>query len=226
LIVTVLTRCTFIMCHLFDITVKAIVQEESQNVGILGRYEEFVKELRTIFSNFVKTTRDHCKSKAMDDFQAFTKVIDWDLISGFSAITDYDYLECSKEDTKKRVEAIMGVNRHQSTLQISRSRVVDAQTYNHVLTLAARLFAGVRYFFTKYIRSKFNAFFLDPMFQKLGRELTDHFRKMPDKKYEELFNLGLAQLKQRAGTLEAQLEQVTKQRNKFKEVVNNMKKFT
>lgn len=73
--------------------------------------------------------------------------------------------------------------------------------------MSGRLFAGVRYFFTKYIRAKMNAFFLDPMydvtvlcgsnvtfrFQQLGRKLNDYFRKMTDAQYEEMFNMGLAQ---------------------------------
>ena len=120
----------------------------------------------------------------------------------------------------------MGLNRRPQLLrQGSRSRVVDEETYQHVLMMAGKLFAGVRYFFTKYIRSKFNAFFLDPMFQQLVREMTDHFRRMSDDRYEELFNLGIAQLRQRASTLEMQVEKFSVQRDKFREVINTFKRL-
>lgn len=32
-------------------------------------------------------------------------------------------------------------------------------------------------------------------FQKLGGEITDHFRKLSDEHYEELFSLGAAELR-------------------------------
>jgi hypothetical protein len=79
-------------------------------------------------------------------------------------VKSYDYLNCTQEDTKKRVEAIMGGNRNQMLRQSSgRSRIVDQEMFQRVLMMAGRLFAGVRYFYTKYIRAKMNAFFLDPM---------------------------------------------------------------
>jgi len=148
-------------------------------------------------------------------------------MSGLSELTDYDYLSCTLEETKKRVEGIMGGNRTQMIRQTSgRSRVVDQEIYQRVLTMAGRLFSGVRYFFTKYIRAKMNAFFLDPMFQQLGRSVTDHFRRMGDEQYEEMFNLGLAQLKQRLVTLEAQMEKFSVQRDRFKSVVAGFKKLS
>lgn len=64
----------------------------------------------------------------------------------------------------------MGGNRGQMLRQSSgRSRIVDQEIYQRVLMMAGRLFAGVRYFFTKYIRAKMNAFFLDPMYEILFR---------------------------------------------------------
>eukprot|EP01126_Amoeba_proteus_P010719 TRINITY_DN1421_c0_g1_i17.p1 TRINITY_DN1421_c0_g1~~TRINITY_DN1421_c0_g1_i17.p1 ORF type:complete len:379 (+),score=74.31 TRINITY_DN1421_c0_g1_i17:1585-2721(+) len=226
LISLLLSRCSFIMNHLFDITVNALVIHESQSFGILGRYDSFVKDLKTCYVSFVEETRARCEAKAMDDFSAFTKILDWDLMSGLSELADYDYLECTPEDTKKRVETIMGMNRNQLIRQSSRSRVVDQDIYQRVLMMAGRLFAGVRYFFTKYIRAKMNAFFLDPMFQQLGRKLTDHFRKMSDSQYESMFDLGLTQLKQRASALSTHLQKFVSQRDRFRQVVQAFKKLT
>lgn len=46
----------------------------------------------------------------------------------------------------------------------SRSRRIGESAYNQVCTMSARLFAGIRFFFVKYVRNKLNAFFLDPMY--------------------------------------------------------------
>ena len=54
LIQNILTRCSFIMNHLFDIAVQVIVQEEPTTIGIVGRYEDFVKELSK-FQHFSET---------------------------------------------------------------------------------------------------------------------------------------------------------------------------
>jgi hypothetical protein len=224
LIDCVLTRCEFIMMHLFDITIQAIIREEG-HIGLLGKYEEFIKELRTVYQLFINRTRINCETKATDDFSAFTKILDWDLLSGLKEINDYDYLNCSQEDTKKRIESLM---KEKGTLssKLFYSRQIDNETYQSILQMAGKLFAGVRYFFTKLVRAKFNAFFLDPMFQQLGRELTDHFRKMTDKRYEELFNLGVAHLQKRVVTLHQQLEKFTQQRNRFKELLNTIKSLS
>ena len=47
----------------------------------------------------------------------------------------------------------------------SRSRRIGESAYNQVCTMSARLFAGIRFFFVKYVRNKLNAFFLDPMYR-------------------------------------------------------------
>jgi hypothetical protein len=75
------------MNHLFDIVIQVIIQEE-HSIGIIGHYEEFINELRQVYGNFVKRTRDQCESKLMDDFLAFTTIIDWGLMSSISQIEE------------------------------------------------------------------------------------------------------------------------------------------
>jgi hypothetical protein len=58
----------------------------------------------------------------------------------------------------------MGDNRVPQISRQQRSRIVDNDTYQKVLMMSGKLFAGVRYFFTKYVRAKCNAYFLDPMY--------------------------------------------------------------
>eukprot|EP01101_Sappina_pedata_P002287 TRINITY_DN12531_c0_g1_i1.p1 TRINITY_DN12531_c0_g1~~TRINITY_DN12531_c0_g1_i1.p1 ORF type:complete len:934 (-),score=360.41 TRINITY_DN12531_c0_g1_i1:13-2775(-) len=91
-------------------------------------------------------------------------------------------------------------------------------TYDKVVALSTRLFAGVRYFFCKLTRHKLNAFFLDPMFQELGNEITSHFRELKDENYEKMFELGFEKLKERKTVLEEQLVQTKQARDRFREV--------
>jgi hypothetical protein len=68
-------------------------------------------------------------------------------------------LETSAEETKKRVEDIM--KQTMNPFDIDKSTSEDS--YKKVAIMAAKMFSGIRFFFTKYVRNKMNAFFLDPM---------------------------------------------------------------
>eukprot|EP01125_Pyxidicula_operculata_P022453 TRINITY_DN918_c0_g1_i6.p1 TRINITY_DN918_c0_g1~~TRINITY_DN918_c0_g1_i6.p1 ORF type:complete len:289 (-),score=86.32 TRINITY_DN918_c0_g1_i6:99-935(-) len=83
----VLRRCSFIMNHLFEIAVKVIAQEDP-SVGMISRYEEFIKELKKFFMSFVERVRAQCAEKTMDDFWAFTKILDWDLMAGLTELNE------------------------------------------------------------------------------------------------------------------------------------------
>lgn len=65
------------------------MNNEAQTFGILARYDSFIKELRACYENFIEATKDKCEAKALDDFSAFTKIMDWDLMSGLSELTEY-----------------------------------------------------------------------------------------------------------------------------------------
>jgi len=49
---------------------------------------------------------------------------------------------------------------------------------------------------------------------------------MSNKRYEELFNLGIRQLREREEMLTVQLEKCTAQRDRFKEVINDFKRLS
>jgi len=52
----------------------------------LNLYEPFLKELRSVYGAFVGEVENRCKEKLMDDFDTFTKILDWDLLSGLSDV--------------------------------------------------------------------------------------------------------------------------------------------
>lgn len=99
---------------------------------------------------------------------------------------------------------------------------MNEEGYNQVALLASKMFAGIRYFFAKYVRNKMNAFFLDPMLQKVGSMVVNHFYRLPETKYEEMFLGGLQELKTMQEKLSRQLLSCTQQRDKFKEIYYRM----
>jgi len=54
----------------------------------MNSYEPFMSELRAVFNKFIDATEENCRAKLMDDFETFTKIMDWDLISGFANIRE------------------------------------------------------------------------------------------------------------------------------------------
>ncbi|KAL6054695.1 putative Interferon-induced GTP-binding protein Mx2 [Balamuthia mandrillaris] len=215
LIDVVLARCTYIMKRLCDISISVMKSTDS---GVLNVYEPFVEELRSNYYKFVDQTETVCRDKLMDDFETFTKVLDWDLVSGLSELKDYDYLNNDEEATKARVSRMMERKAEENPmlLPITRSRALTEETFTHVCTMSAKLFSGIRFFFVKYIRNKLNAFFLDPMFQKLGGAITNYFRRLNNDHYEKMFQLGAEELRERVTLLEHQLAHCTAARDKFK----------
>eukprot|EP01089_Gocevia_fonbrunei_P010203 TRINITY_DN22780_c0_g1_i1.p1 TRINITY_DN22780_c0_g1~~TRINITY_DN22780_c0_g1_i1.p1 ORF type:complete len:120 (+),score=22.66 TRINITY_DN22780_c0_g1_i1:133-492(+) len=110
------------------------------------------------------------RGKLLDDFETFTKILDWELVSGIHSLKEeYNYLETSPLATQKRVQNMMDGKENGKTDTLhgngnhygggSRVRHVDEETYKEVCLMSARLFAGIRFFFVKYIRNKMNAFF-------------------------------------------------------------------
>lgn len=103
-----------------------------------------------------------------------------------------------------------------------RNMKMNEEGYNQVALLAAKMFAGIRYFFAKYVRNKLNAFFLDPMLQKVGSMVVNHFYRLPSKKYEDMFLGGIEELKNVQEKLTRQLAACTQQRDRFKEIYFRM----
>jgi hypothetical protein len=62
--------------------------------GVLNVYEPFIKELRAVYGGFVDNVEELCRSKLMDDFETFTKILDWDLLTGLSDLgKEYAYFQ-------------------------------------------------------------------------------------------------------------------------------------
>jgi len=224
LIDIILKRCSYIFSRLFDIAVEVIIRESGLSFGMIGQYEGFRKTLETVFTTFIKQPGRKCEEKLRDDFITFTTIIDWDVNRTMAECgTQYPLLDVKKEDTMKRVMEIMHPKEESVVEGWERGRAVNEKIYKEVLLMSAKLFSSIRFGFTKYTKSKFNAFFLDPMFQGLGSYLTDHFRKMDDETYERMFDMGLKQLEEKADKLEVQLEKFKENRDHFQTVLRSFK---
>lgn len=253
LIEITLQRTSYVMKRLFTIAVDVIKGGEDQfddsNPSLLASYDLFIADLQHTFSEFIEGIERDCKSKLIEDFSTFTKIVDWDLLNGIESVREYNFPSGTAEDTKRRVETLMGGPKEISQEQeksieleraFLRTRKIDQQSYFYICKMSAKLFAGIRFFFVKYIRNKLNAFFLDPMFQKLGSYLTEHFRKLTNevrehsflffslishfkKMYEKMFDLGIKDLQNRLIILQKQYVQCKNNRDRFKEVCDKIR---
>lgn len=237
----ILRRVTYVMRRLFDIVTQILRDEAAaaaqmartsahEDLGMIGVYEQFLAELRRVFYAFLERVEQECRAKLRDDFDTFTAIIDWDLLGGFSELHEYDYLNVQPADTAARVQRILQprpatpaavtssapVTTVASVLHVLHPRRVDEAVHAQVCTMAARLFSGIRFFFVKFVRNKLNAFFLDPMFQRLAQELAAHFRRLDDRCYEEIFQLGITELRERLQRLELQYQHCVTNRDRFK----------
>jgi hypothetical protein len=185
-------------------------------------------ELRNTYENYIDKIEQDCRARLKDDFIMFTKIVDWEMLGTASSddSTSYNFLEPTPEETKVRVQEIME-RKPMSWFNSERSLKMDEEGYRRVALMAAKMYGGIRYFFAKYVRNKMNAFFLDPMYdlcycvtyivrlQEVGASTVNHFYKLPEKKYEEMFLDGIAELKDHCAKLENQLIMVTQQRDKY-----------
>ncbi|EGG18151.1 dynamin like protein [Cavenderia fasciculata] len=209
-----LQRCSYIFKRLFDIGVSILSNEEYHTVSL---YASFLEEFKSQYFTFIKEIEADCKTRLKDDFDTFTKIVDWNLLNGLNEIKQYNYIKVTPEETKQRVVAIMESNPIDESFEINtKSRRIDEETYRKVCMIAGKLFSGIRFFFSKFMRNKLNAFFLDPLFQKLGSRMIDHFSKLTDQKYQELFQ-SIDQLKILLTKLESQAIDCKLNRDKFKD---------
>lgn len=205
----------------------------------LARFDQFISQLRKVHCDFVAKTEANCRAKLRDDLDTFTALqLDWSMVNeqllqqqapmaaGVPPIGDgSELLDVRPEDTKQRVIAIME-GRTAPTFEGPRSRRVDDEMARRVLAMSAKLFAGTRFFFAKFIGTKMSAFFFDPMNRRLRAALLEHFRRLPDDSYEEMFQLGIASLRASEAKLEAQLHRCREAHEKFREAAGRMKAST
>ena len=235
LIDIVLQRTSYIMKRLFPIAIEVIKNGEDQfnegNCSILSSYDLFVSDLQNTFHSFIESIEKSCKKKLVEDFATFTKIVDWDLLSGLQSFNDSSSLNCTPEQTKQRVENLM--NPKTSSLffdkenqhNFIKSRNVDQNSYKYICEISSKLFSGIRFFFVKYIRNKLNAFFLEPIFQKLGSSLSEHYRKMENNTYEKMFDLGIKDLENKLIILQKKFVHCKQNRDKFKEICSKIKNY-
>ncbi|XP_049849889.1 dynamin-like protein C [Schistocerca gregaria] len=231
----VLRRANYILSRMFDITFNVVINEQDDvldSLRVLGDYPDFKREVRMVYDQFLSTLIQKCEQLMRSDINKLTIIVDWDLMSGVQELTkDYNYLNPSPSETKERVCKMMMTPPRFSNIVDTRSNppssfcyreMTDSQ-YQLTLEMAAKLFAGIRFFFVKHARANLNAFLLEPMFSQILPKLMDHFSSLSDAKFESLFNLGADLLKQRHLTLSHQLEKIQASRKNFEKLLSHLK---
>ena len=208
LIECLLQRSRFIMNQLF----KLIILYMIKNNHLSSRYKTFSSELFKVCEEFIETVLKDVRTKTSDEFETFVKIMDWDLVATTSTpkkVTEYDLLHPKEEDTIERVKNILDDSNDSLYVAFEqfKGRELTDEKCEKIKKVAAQLFAGVRSMFVKYIRAKFNAFFLDPIFTNMDNYIRVHFFNMGTDKLRELMGHRVVQLK---AAKEAYADQVKK----------------
>jgi hypothetical protein len=209
LIDVLLNRSKFIMTQVF-VMVGKYCRAESKN----DKYATFFGELERCCGEFIDKLLANVRVIAFDEFDTFTKVIDWNLI-GTCQKLDYDLLNPSKEDVQKRV-AELTTEGQDTMITFSRSRDLNDEKCTQIKMVAAKLFAGVRLLFVKYMRAKYNAFFLNPIFTGLDGFVRNHFKGISDINLKEMMGNHIESLRREKIAVDEKCMKLEQQIVKFK----------
>lgn len=196
LIEILMKRSKFVMHRMFEI----VTQYMATSLENGGKYKGLFDELRKVSELFVDKVLVDVRGKTNEEFDTFTKIIDWDLISyGTKQSTDYDVLNPTEEATIQRVSEQTQVKLEgvYADFNKERSRELTEERCKTIKIVAAKLFGGVRLLFVKYIRAKYNAFFLNPVFTEFDQYLRNYFTQLGSDNLKALVGLQIAATKQR-----------------------------
>lgn len=118
------------------------------------QFQGFFRELQRLSNVFIDEMLLTVRSLSADEFDTFTRIIDWDMVANCNRgqWSDYDLLEPTAEDTKRRVASIIQSPEVDDTfreIQSDRSREMSEERCRKVKLMAAKLFGGVRLMFVK-----------------------------------------------------------------------------
>lgn len=199
LIDVLLNRSKFIMSSIFKIVTEFLKNDQKNQ-----KYSLFLDELKKSSEKFIEVLVQEVRIKAFEEFETFTKIIDWDLISTSQKL-DYDLLNPKKEDTEKRVREIIGENNENLQSFTEKSRDLTDERCMKIKLVAAKLFAGVRLLFVKYIRAKYNVFFLNPIFTRQDLYIRNHIKSISTSNIKQMMGNHVDKLKEDRKVLEEKI---------------------
>lgn len=216
LISVLIDRSKYIMKRTFDIVITHILKETSPV------HYKLMDELKKISEKFVEEILVDVSEKTNEEFETFTRIIDCNIIENTKDGMNYDLLNPTKEDTLKRLKLLSQENPEKIQLLTDRSKELNEERCKKIKTVAATLFAEIRLLFVKYIRSKFHAFFLNPIFTKLDQIVRYHFTSISKEKLKILIGYDKETIQQEINKMNEELKKFEKQKEN---VLNFSKKF-
>lgn len=191
--------------------------------------EPFFAALQKASNEFIDAVLVRMKGKAGAEFDTFSRIIDWDLMGYCGEQNmEYDLLNPSHDETKVRVLDIVE-KQHTSNAMASLGedlrRELSEDRCRRIKTVAARLFGGVRLLFVKYIRAKFNSFFIHPIFTEMDQYLRNHFGALGSDNLKELVGLQIHKMKADQEKVARYVEQAEDVLSKFKQVQDRLEEL-
>jgi succinate dehydrogenase flavin-adding protein (antitoxin of CptAB toxin-antitoxin module) len=206
--------------YLMKQTFRMILKHQHDESPSCRKFKQLLKELQIICEQFLEKVLHDVRGKTDTEFDTFTRVMDWDLMNFGSSkqLMEYDLLNPTKEDTMKRVQLTIDESSAEKMQFFSsdRSRELTEERCKKIKEVSARLFAGVRLLFVKYVRAKFNAFFLDPFFSSLENQVQQHFKKLGTEKIMQMAaGPNPATIKQNMDSIASAVEKLIEQKEKL-----------
>lgn len=221
-----LKRYTYIVRRLADIAMAEIANENCSGIGMVGHYDGFKKELRRIFDAFVQDICTTCEERLQHIVQQQIQYIDGSLTSGMENAVNMSQLNPSFDETRKRVMTSIFPELAAASAPLTINQMCTEEGANTIRLNAAKLWAGIRFMMAKNANCALNHDFFQPIFDRLRTCIQQHFASLPESKFDEMFQTGVNQLKQRVGLLQAQIERLTSSRDRFREVVRKIQERT
>jgi coenzyme F420-reducing hydrogenase delta subunit len=219
-----LKRYAYLTRRVADIAFSDISKQYHSGIGMVGQYEGFRRELRRVFDEFVASVCSACEERLHHIFRSYVQFIDGTLVSGIGA--PETGLKPSFEETRKRVLSAFQSELFLAPGSLSRSQMFTEEGADMIRGVAAKLWSGIRFMMAKTAGCSLNYDFFQPVFEKLSITIQKHFNSLDEAHFDQMFQTGVAQLKQRMELLQSQVQRLTQNRDRFREVVRKLQERT
>ncbi|KAL9642473.1 hypothetical protein ABK040_011040 [Willaertia magna] len=226
LITKLLKRCNFVISHLFTLIYNYMMHIISKNS------KNFLKHISKVSLEFLKSLIHQLKSKILDGFDSFIKVLDWntkiDSLKEDEGIMKYDLLNPIIDNTTERVAAIIKDNDNSIFKNLMtddfKRRNLTEENYKTIKNIAALLFARVRTMFVKCIKAHLNVFLIEPMFNTYQSYVRQSLLSLSNEELTVLLGLDITKLNLEKTNYQLQISKLLETRQLFTNFLEQVKK--
>lgn len=173
-------RVEHVFSRLFGVA-QTVTSKASREKGCL-KDPAAASQLRDIYTAYLQSKLQRVSDMLQQDLESFVALVDWGMLAS-SAVPqmeedegmDATSEEERKEVVKSRVKKVMEEREKRETLLIQELRnICGCDSHAAISKICQRIFSVIRDSFWRNVRSKLNAFFVQPVIAELKEELVRH----------------------------------------------------